>query len=72
MSIYPNPVKDNLNIFTEEAGLGVLYDINGKELKRFTLNNGENKVNLSNLSKGVYILKTVGNSFKKTSKIVIE
>ena len=72
LSIYPNPVKDNLNIFTEEAGLGVLYDINGKELKRFTLNNGENKVNLSNLSKGVYILKTVGNSFKKTSKIVIE
>lgn len=71
-SIYPNPTKESINIFTEEAGIGVLYDINGKEIKRFTIRNGENKISLSKLSKGVYILKTIGNNFKNTSKIVIE
>ena len=70
--IYPNPVKEYLNIFTEQKGNSVLYDINGKEIKRFIINNGDNRINLSNLSKGIYILKTTGDSFKKTSKIVIE
>jgi uncharacterized repeat protein (TIGR01451 family) len=71
-SIYPNPAKEYVNIYTEENGIGVLYDINGKEIKRFTINNGDNKISLINLSKGIYIIKTIGDNLKNTSKIVIE
>ncbi|WP_298764478.1 MBG domain-containing protein [uncultured Polaribacter sp.] len=70
--IYPNPAKERFTIFTEESAKTILYDINGKQLKEFNINIGENKIDTNNLPKGIYILKTVGSNFSKTSKIVIE
>ncbi|PQJ81782.1 thrombospondin type 3 repeat-containing protein [Polaribacter glomeratus] len=70
--IYPNPVKEYMNIFSQIAGKSVLYDINGKELRNFGINVGDNKIKVTNLPKGVYILKTMGDNLNNTSKIVIE
>jgi hypothetical protein len=70
--IYPNPVKEFLNIFTKVAGTSVIYDINGKELKVFTINEGDNRISVSGFSKGIYIIKTIGKNFKESVKIVIE
>jgi uncharacterized repeat protein (TIGR01451 family) len=70
--IYPNPVKDKINIFSNNSGKSVLYDITGKKIQEFTISEGLNKYNLKALPKGVYILRTIGDNFEKTTKVVVE
>ncbi|WP_144896879.1 T9SS type A sorting domain-containing protein [Lutibacter sp. Hel_I_33_5] len=70
--VYPNPVKNYMNIYSREAGNSILYDLNGKELMKFKIKSGDNRINLINYPKGIYILKTNGNNFKKTTKVMIE
>lgn len=70
--IYPNPVKDKINIFSNNSGKSILYDINGKKIQEFTVSEGLNKYNIKVLPKGIYILKTVGENFEKTTKLVVE
>ena len=56
---YPNPVTDNLNISSDDTIKSVsVIDLNGKTVK--TVKSAENiqSVNLSELSRGVYILST--------------
>lgn len=49
MSYYPNPVKDVLNISTK----GELYNLNGVKITE-----GEGKIDMTDLPKGIYLLKT--------------
>jgi uncharacterized repeat protein (TIGR01451 family) len=70
--VYPNPAKNFINIYSKEAGSSILFDVNGKELMQLNILEGDNRINLNNLSKGIYLLKTIGNNFKKTAKIMIE
>ena len=68
MSIFPNPADNELNfkISTDEVGVFNLFifSINGFLIKEFSVNNFErkkiieDKVELNNLSNGVYILLT--------------
>ena len=56
ISVYPNPVKNILNFKTEQNILKVeVYDIAGRILSLTTVS--ENKIDLSNLKTGNYILK---------------
>ncbi len=70
--IYPNPAKDYINIHSQKIGETVLYDINGKELKKFKIKSGHNKIDVTNLPKGIYILKTISGELRKTAKVIIE
>jgi hypothetical protein len=55
LSIFPNPVKDVLNINYDKAISQIdVYDVNGKRVKTFTTVNGT--INISDLSNGVYML----------------
>jgi len=55
MSISPNPVKDYLFINGNEQVIkATIYTINGSLVQ--TLNTLDNKINVSNLSQGMYIL----------------
>ncbi|RLJ61503.1 putative secreted protein (Por secretion system target) [Lacinutrix venerupis] len=70
LTLYPNPTKDTFSINKEISSLKV-YDISGKLIKTF---NGNFKIghsfNVSNISKGLYILK-IDNSINTTSKRLI-
>lgn len=56
ISVYPNPVKDFLNFKTEQNILKVeIYDIAGRKLSSNSVS--ENKIDLSKLETGNYILK---------------
>lgn len=66
LSVYPNPTTDVLKINTDVVDKAFLYDLNGRLLKTVLLSKGENSVNVSELAKGLYIVK-VG---EKTAKIV--
>ncbi|WP_146190730.1 T9SS type A sorting domain-containing protein [Polaribacter aquimarinus] len=64
ISIYPNPTRDLINISTSESILSVeIFNIIGKKV--FSNSNLQNKkIDISNLSRGVYMMKfTNGTSF---------
>lgn len=58
-SIYPNPTKDRLNIslkgISGEVSLSV-YDLQGRLVHKQMLNSIDSHINVSDLSKGVYII----------------
>ena len=77
VSIYPNPVKDNLNInindFSGEVFIKII-DVNGREVlnKTITNFNGSNTVELSRFASGIYILKLTGEGLNYSEKIILE
>ena len=72
INVYPNPSKENIIIsnIKEELELKI-YDLQGKLVLIKKVNN-LSKVNLSELSKGVYNLKFKGKKLEQSRKLVIE
>lgn len=73
--IYPNPVSSTLHIQGLEALKGLnasLTDLNGKVVAEQILEDGMNTMDVSGLSKGVYLLNVNSSSDSYQSKIVIE
>ena len=75
LSIFPNPVNKGssfLNIVSNssESISVVILDILGKQLKRQTVTN--NKIDISNLGSGIYLLKIAQDNKHITRKIIIE
>lgn len=71
LSVYPNPVKDILFFKTNSIVTKVeVYDISGRVLSSNAVN--ENKVNLSGLKTGNYILKVYTESGITNTKIIKE
>lgn len=61
VSIGPNPAKDVLNIkSTVTLNAYSIYNVLGKEVLRGIINN--NQIDISQLHKGIYILKIINNS----------
>ncbi|MEP0985521.1 T9SS type A sorting domain-containing protein [Ekhidna sp.] len=57
--IYPNPVKDVLNIENGNHGLLKITDLSGKVLKSLEITKTASTVNLSDLSEGIYVVTLV-------------
>jgi hypothetical protein len=82
ISIYPNPVKTNLNInFNSDPASYIqfdIYDVNGKKLK--TILNTDNQtsiyqhvsVDISHLKNGVYFVKCTTNNATETKRFIVE
>ena len=69
--IYPNPAKNTINFETKETILKVeIYDISGRILSSNSVN--ENKIDVSNLKTGNYILKVFTENGVISSKIIKE
>lgn len=61
MNIYPNPATDFVNLKMDDARTGLTEDINifnisGRLVKSFTLNNGTATVDINSLDAGAYIV----------------
>lgn len=71
-SIYPNPVKDVINITNSVDTIEnvTITDMNGRVVKNVTLGANEGQINISDLSQGVYILNAASNGKSFTQKIV--
>ena len=70
--IYPNPVKDIVNIRTNinESFTINITDINGKKILNRVFFGNDNQLNINNLDKGIYFITLTTNKFSKTYKIV--
>lgn len=72
--IYPNPATD----FVFVEGINIednhqVYDITGKQMQvRNTYENGTSKLDISNLSEGIYFLKILKGNEVLTKKIVVK
>lgn len=70
VKIYPNPVKDVLNIeFLENNTIVVLTDITGRILLEKMVNS-KDKIDVSKLNSGIYILTIKNNNIRKTFKLI--
>lgn len=70
-SIYPNPVKDILNISNSigaEINSLTIVDINGRTVKQ--INSNISQINISDLNAGVYFVNINSNEGSLTTKIV--
>lgn len=72
ISIYPNPANDFVKISTDKTITGVeVYNLIGKKvIAASSLRN--DKLDVSNLAKGVYVLKVISNELVGSRKIIIK
>ena len=73
VNLYPNPAVDHVNarlVGADEAMVRI-YSLEGVKLSEQTIIRGENSVNLSNLSNGMYLVISEINGTFKQSKLVV-
>ena len=68
LSVYPNPVRDVLNINTNGTSQIVVVDATGKEVINVTTTSSQ--IDLSALNQGIYFLQVFNNQEIKTAKII--
>uniref|UniRef100_UPI003F6A171D T9SS type A sorting domain-containing protein n=1 Tax=Polaribacter sp. TaxID=1920175 RepID=UPI003F6A171D len=67
-SIYPNPVNNILNVSANAKVESLrLYNITGKLIKS---NTNSNSINVSELSKGMYILEVISDARKEVKRVI--
>jgi len=73
LKIYPNPTNGIFTIqsFFENSITAKIYDVLGKQvLKSLSINNGMNTIDMTDLPKGIYLLKVNNLEETKTIKII--
>jgi len=73
LNVYPNPVKDVLNIEVKGTMKGkgtiTLLDLSGKLINQIELNSDKGQIDLSNLSVGLYLLRYRDSQNTETMRI---
>ncbi len=64
LSLYPNPVAEQLTVESTRATVATLYDLNGRRLGEYTLAEGRNIIDLGAYAAGIYILRAEGTAYK--------
>ncbi|WP_333662956.1 DUF5074 domain-containing protein [Chishuiella changwenlii] len=67
-NIYPNPVTNTLFIETDKVDKAEIYNLAGLKVAEKILQKGKNNIDVNNLSKGVYIIKTNNTTYKIIKK----
>lgn len=71
--VYPNPVKDILNISLEQDIVAVsLYNVLGQEIQKKLYGSKEITIDLSSIVTGTYFVKVISNDGVKTLKVIKE
>ena len=55
ISVYPNPVSNVLHISTDSKAMLRIYNVVGKQIAIHHLAQGDNSINIEQLSLGVYV-----------------
>jgi len=74
-SMFPNPAKNIVNVYCETVIGNVqvtITDLMGKKIKSQSLSIGNNNIDVTNLSKGFYLVTVTSETGSKTQKLVIE
>ncbi len=73
-SVYPNPADQQLTVvldqFANQHCEAILYDMTGRKVAGFSLNNNYNVLNINNLNGGIYLLQLKSDSQTAIQKII--
>jgi hypothetical protein len=69
LRIFPNPAQTSATVFSPQAGELELYNAMGQKVKTQTILNGQNRLDVSGLPKGMYWIKMQGMA---EEKLVVE
>jgi hypothetical protein len=76
VKIYPNPAKEKINLKWKKAGdinSISIYNMQGVQILNKNVNeNYQINIDVSSLSKGIYIIKFNGNNINFTKKVIIK
>lgn len=71
VALYPNPVKDVLNLSSDTAITSVvIYNLLGQQMRALALNTTEGAIDMSGLTAGTYIVKVNSDAKSKTIKVI--
>tara|TARA_B100000900_G_scaffold262271_1_gene223525 strand:- start:11129 stop:12973 length:1845 start_codon:yes stop_codon:yes gene_type:complete len=71
VNVYPNPVKDILNVISAESIDAVrIFDLTGRVVKQATPNKANFNLDVADLSNGVYLVKLNAGNKEVTTKII--
>jgi len=59
VQLYPNPAQDYISIRSELPILVQVFNINGLQVREFEMQAGEQSIDISNLSSGLYVYKVL-------------
>ena len=65
ITVYPNPVTDELTIENANQATFILYDVVGKEVYKTTISSDKETLNIAYLQKGVYVGQVVNKDGEK-------
>lgn len=70
---YPNPIKNTLNLsYNQEISNVEVYNLLGQKVRSNVINANDAHIDMSNLSKGAYMVKVTSNDQVKTIKVIKE
>ena len=66
LRVCPNPATDFIDVYVkqQDGGRAEIFDVNGKVVKSVQLKNEVNRIAISDLPQGVYVLRVNGESRK--------
>lgn len=68
---YPNPTTGLLNITLVEDSTVSVIDLTGKQVINKNLKLGDATIDMSSLTKGMYLIQVTGENYSKTEKIIL-
>jgi hypothetical protein len=71
LRVYPNPAHGKITVETKEPGFIHIFNMDGKLMMEYFLENNSGMIDVSALGKGVYILFFEGNDSNCFKKVVI-
>ncbi len=72
LGLFPNPASNNLIVDVDIESNFEIYNILGEKVKNGKLKPNKNTINLTGLSKGVFILKLINKNFEASKRFVIK
>lgn len=68
IQVYPNPTSDQVHIVVQASTTLSIFDAQGKLMLKRALNKGDNEIDLTSLSSGVYFVVIQGQKTKLIKK----
>ncbi|MGA1226179.1 MAG: T9SS type A sorting domain-containing protein, partial [Tamlana sp.] len=70
-NMYPNPVKNGIVYFKTTQNLDIeIYNVLGKLITKENITQSKNSVNVTNLNKGIYLIKLIYKDGEVTKKLI--
>jgi PKD repeat protein len=72
MKLYPNPAQAQVMIESLQSGEALIYDMQGKLLQQMVIKEGLNRVSLSGLLQGIYLVELRSMGALQRQRLIVE